>query len=298
MEKEDQQVYTQLRRFIIIYDLLSKNHYTKRDEFRKMLIDKLEHFADRTFERDIYKLKTQFDIPIRFKNYFGYYIDDDRSYDTKRVESLMHLVDSTIFKLKNVKTDGIVFPFTADNGQGNEFLYDIIHAISKKYKIKIVYKDYWKQKKKEYEISPYLLKEYNLRWYVLGKHGKKLKLYGLDRIIDLEVLENTKAAKTKISTDIFKNIIGVSESHLEREKVVLKFTARQGRYIKSAPWHSSQKIISDNEEGLTISLKVGINWELKEEIKKNGMQVKVLEPQHLVDEIKKELIANLAQYDS
>ena len=208
----------------------------------------------------------------------------------------MHLVDSTIFKLKNLKTEGIIFPFTADNGQGNEFLYDIIYAISKKHKIKIVYKDYWKQAKKEYEISPYLLKEYNLRWYVLGKRGKDLKLYALDRIIDLQVLEDTKAVKTKISSDIFKNIIGVSESHLKPEKVILKFTARQGRYIKSSPWHSSQKIISDNEECLTISLKVGINWELKEEIKKNGLQVKVLEPQHLVEEIKEEVIANLAQY--
>ena len=294
--KEDQ-VYNQLRRFVIIYDLLNKNDYTLRDEFKDVLKDRLKHFADRTFERDIFKLKEQFGLVIHYKNRYGYYLDDAYFQDTSRIESLMHLVDSTVFKLKNLKTNGIIFPFTADNGQGNEYLYDLVHAITKKHKIKIRYKDYWKQEEKEFEVSPYLIKEYNLRWYVLAKREKELKLYGLDRILYLKVLDNSKGIKTKIPTDIFKNIIGVSEAHLKPEKVVLEFTSRQGRYIKSSPWHSSQKIISDNDESLTISLKVGINWELKEEIKKNGLQVKVLEPMHLIEEIKEELIANLAQYN-
>ena len=101
---KEEQIYNQLRRFVIIYDLLNKNEYTLRDEFKDVLKNRLKHFANRTFERDIYKLKEQFGLVIHYKNRYGYYLDDAYFQDTSRIESLMHLVDSTVFKLKNLKT--------------------------------------------------------------------------------------------------------------------------------------------------------------------------------------------------
>ena len=60
--------------------------------------------------------------------------------------------------------------------------------------------------------------------------------------------------------------------------------------------HNSQNIISEDENGLKIEINVGINWELKEEIRKHGSLVKVLRPSHLVEEIKNELAKTLKQY--
>lgn len=290
--------YNQLRRLVIIYDLLRKNDFTKRSDFEEVLIEKLDHFSSRTFDRDLSKLRDQFDLIINFEKHYGYYLDKAYIQDTAKIESLMHLVDSTVFKMSHLKKDGIVFPFTADNGIGNEYLYDINDAITKACKLRINYKSYWTQEKTEHVISPYLLKEYQLRWYVLSKVEGEITVFGLDRIKELDVLVDQKTELPKIGSEVFRNIIGVSEPHLQAEKVVLLFTPRQGRYINSSPLHHSQKVISENENGLMVQLKVGINWELKEEIKKQGVQVKVLEPLHLVEEIKQELLENIKQYQS
>ena len=76
------------------------------------------------------------------------------------------------------------------------------------------------------------------------------------------------------------------------------FEKRQGLYIKSLPIHSSQNILSDDDNGLKIEITVGVNWELKEGIRKNGSLVKVIEPLHLVESIKNELINSLKKYNN
>ena len=77
---------------------------------------------------------------------------------------------------------------------------------------------------------------------------------------------------------------------------MLLFNSRQGLYVKSLPIHHSQNVISDDEDGLRIEINVGVNWELKEEIKKHGSLVRVIEPAHLVNEIKNDLSTSLEQY--
>lgn len=292
----DNKDYNHILRIGIIYDLLKKNDFTKRKEFEDVLLDKLGHFSSRTFDRDLRKLREQFGLVIRYENHYGYGLDKDYEQETSKIENLLHLMNSTVFKLNHLNKKDIIYPFTSDNGVGNEFLPEISEAITEGYKIHITYKGYWETERKEYIISPYLLKEYQLRWYVLSKVEGEIRVFGLDRIKSIDLFKEEPVERPKVDSSVFNNIIGVSEAHLKPEKVVLAFTARQGRYIKSSRIHDTQKIISDTENELVISLKVGINWELKEVIKKNGVQVKVLEPAHLVDEIKNELSENLKLY--
>jgi predicted DNA-binding transcriptional regulator YafY len=60
------------------------------------------------------------------------------------------------------------------------------------------------------------------------------------------------------------------------------------------PWHSSQTVLVDDGNMLTISLQVKINYELISEILSHGDEVKVDHPTRLKDIIKKkaENIAN------
>ena len=87
---------------------------------------------------------------------------------------------------------------------------------------------------------------------------------------------------------LFYDVIGVySENELER--VVLQYHPFQGNYIKSQPLHPSQKIVVDNEEELRIELLVRPNYELEEQILKQGERVKVLEPEWLREAVKKRI---------
>ncbi|NPD46896.1 YafY family protein [Lentimicrobium sp. S6] len=294
----DNKDYNHILRIGIIYDLLKKKDFTKRNEFEDVLLEKIGHFSTRTFDRDLQKLREQFGLEIQYVNHYGYGLNKDYEQENSKIENILHLMNSTFFKMNNLNKKDVIFPFTSNNIEVNEFLPEISEAIAKGRKIHIAYRGYWETDRKEYILSPYLLKEYQLRWYVLSKVDGEIRVFGLDRIRSIDVLKDESVERPKIDASVFNNIIGVSEAHLQPEKVVLAFTPRQGRYIKSSPIHPTQKVISDDENGLVISLKVGINWELKEVIKKNGIQVKVLEPAHLVEEIKQELIDNLKQYQS
>ncbi len=79
--------------------------------------------------------------------------------------------------------------------------------------------------------------------------------------------------------------------------MVLKFTARQGQYIKSLPLHHSQTIIEDSKEALTIQLKVHITYDFIMELLCFGAAVKVLEPASLVSELKGCYARGMGQYE-
>ncbi|MGM0649710.1 MAG: WYL domain-containing protein [Bacteroidota bacterium] len=62
---------------------------------------------------------------------------------------------------------------------------------------------------------------------------------------------------------------------------MLAYTPTQGKYIKTLPMHNSQKVLIDNDNECRISINVGPNFELNQQILKHGDTVKVLEPQWL-----------------
>ena len=60
--------------------------------------------------------------------------------------------------------------------------------------------------------------------------------------------------------------------------------------------HTSQRVITDDENEYRIALEVIPNYELIQQILKYGDTVKVVEPEWLVDEIKAILTRSLDQY--
>ena len=148
-------------------------------------------------------------------------------------------------------------------------------------------------------MKPYLLKEYQNRWYVVGIVAgiNELRTFGLERIEALEVCDEIFKADLKLNpSQKFDDAIGLMFSISKKEKVVLSFSPSQGCYIKSLPMHHSQKVLVDNELECRIELNVVVNYELIQQILMHHSMVKVLEPCSLVDEMKRLLQEALAQY--
>ncbi len=82
----------------------------------------------------------------------------------------------------------------------------------------------------------------------------------------------------------------------EVQPVILSFTPHQGKYIKTQPLHHSQRVLIDNEEELRIQLNIRINYELEEQILKQGEKVTVIEPQELKELIKNRILNSLENY--
>ncbi len=85
-------------------------------------------------------------------------------------------------------------------------------------------------------------------------------------------------------------MIGVTVNHgSEAEEVTLFVNKKHAPYVLTKPFHPSQRLIDENEYGITISLMVQHNFELEKEILGMGDGIAVLSPDHLRTNITEKL---------
>lgn len=254
------------------------------DEDRDFRISK------RTFKRDLVEIDHLYGLPIKFNFKAGMYeLDEEESFEvnTELLKSY-DLIQAFQFK-KNLK--GKVF-FEKRKATGTEHLKIIFNAIELQRQIKIIYKKFWQEELEERILKPFALKESINRWYVFVWDEKDhLKNFALDRIRDIEVLDERVTFPTPPDLEKrFQETLGIiNDSRESVEKVILTFTAFKGLYIKSMPWHESQTILQENEQTLTISLQVKINYELIAEILSHGDEIRVDAPERLKEQLKKKI---------
>ena len=96
--------------------------------------------------------------------------------------------------------------------------------------------------------------------------------------------------------DAFDKVIGIVYSLSDVENVVLSYRPDQGHYIKTQPVHHSQKILIDDEKEFRIQIWVKPNYELEEQVLKQGERVTVLEPKWLRQAVLNRLKAAIQKY--
>jgi predicted DNA-binding transcriptional regulator YafY len=183
--------------------------------------------------------------------------------------------------------------------RGNEFLGPLLEHIRSRKGIRIQYRKFQDDKTKEYELHPYLLKEYHNRWYLVAKDSdnEKIRTFGLERIEHLETGDKKFTLDKNFNADLFfKYSIGITEKADKPQDIELSFDHVPGKFLATQPIHPSQHIISENKNNMVIGLKVLITPELISFILSYGPQVKVLKPSSLKQEIKKQLSESSSFY--
>lgn len=175
--------------------------------------------------------------------------------------------------------------------RGLEFIPELYNAILYKKVLNIGYKSFNSVEVKSITISPYYLKQYNMRWFLFGKSEdyETITNLALDRIESL-VPENKDYNNSNIDfNEYFEDVIGVTIPADKIEDVVLKVDKNLISYITTKPLHGSQKIkeMGDNFE---VHLKLIPNYELETLILSFGEKMQVLEPIALVENIKERII--------
>ncbi|MGV8812809.1 MAG: helix-turn-helix transcriptional regulator [Gelidibacter sp.] len=140
-------------------------------------------------------------------------------------------------------------------------------------------------------MKPHLLKEYQNRWYVVGENDQGFRVFGLDRLADLKVLDKPSFKnKTEEANKKLSHTIGLNFSDHKPTRMVLRFHASQKPYLESLKLHRSQEEVADGLDGFyTIKLFVSYNFELKQQLLKYGSLVEVLEPDFVRNDIMTEL---------
>jgi len=292
-----------IKRYILIVEKTNSQNKPSFADIREYLHQHGFEISSRTLQRDIEQIRLEFGIEIKYdRGNNGYFIDQDSSIDLNSFLGFLDTVataDLLTQSLKESKSAMNYISFESEgNFHGSAHLKDILFAIRNKRKISFVHYNYLAETRKNYEICPYLLKEYQNRWYVIGKvEGKSFRTFGIDRIENLQVsTEVYKAVKNENPSMLFENIIGLTSAEGKVEEVILSFQPVQGKYIKSLPLHKSQRIVKDDKRALVVSLNLVPNFELNQKILMMGESVKVLKPIKLAKEIKKSLSLALKQY--
>lgn len=99
--------------------------------------------------------------------------------------------------------------------------------------------------------------------------------------------------------DYFKDVIGVSVNpNGEPENVMLFVDRTNAPYVITKPLHHSQQVIETTDNGIVISLKVQLNFELEKEILGFGDAVRVIKPETLKRRIRERLAHAVDLYDA
>jgi predicted DNA-binding transcriptional regulator YafY len=259
--------------------------------------------ALRTFQRDLKEIESLFGIKIRNNRAKGVYeIVENSDEDSDKYDRLMESFEVfNTLNLSNQFANEIIVE--KRKPLGLEHMYTLLSAIKKKCEVQFTHEKYWTEEEGKHlkQVQPIALKEARFRWYLIGKDKKDniIKTFGLDRISDLKVLENTFVGTSNYDGKIaFEHSFGiVTNENKMPEKVILSFSHKQGKFIKSFPLHHSQKTIIDDKNEFQIELTIHPTYDFVMELLSIGSHVKVLEPLSLREEIKKRLQDSLNLYN-
>ena len=294
-----------IKRYTLIIEKLKSNQFPSFDTIKNYLFEHGFEISNRTIQRDIEQIRYEFGIEIlynRFKN--GYYINYEDSINIESFFKFLEIVNTAELLTESLTESKDALKYFLFENQGSlkglNHLKVLLQAIKEKKIISFYYNSFVTEQIKKYTLEPYLMKEYQDRWYIIGKPEKtnKFRTFGIDRIEELK-LENKIFLPDKNinAAELFENIIGLNYSKDKIEKVVLSFTNLQGKYIKTLPLHKSQKILIDNDEEFRIELNIIPNYELIQRIMSYGDTVKIINPKWLMLEIKERLKKTLENYN-
>ncbi len=188
----------------------------------------------------------------------------------------------------------------------NELLKGLKHidplhkAIINKQVLEITYQSFKVVRPQQLVFSPYLLKEYRNRWFVMGfaTKAKGLMILALDRIGAFSAMDGMQYHPPDFDVDTyFDDAIGVSKMPNQKPQlIVMKIVKEMAPYIITKPMHASQKVLKEDPDYTFFSIEVIWNFELEREILGFGEQVVVLSPKRLAGKIMGRMKRTLESY--
>ncbi len=219
----------------------------------------------------------------------------------QELSGMVQRLEDKIHSSKTNKSSVIDFEKN-ENLKGLQYLDSLYQAIINETPLNILYKSFKSRTANTLSFHPYLLKEYRNRWFVLGitKRGQPMLNLALDRIEELSHSNITYIKyKQEDIKDYFKDVIGVSVNpNGEPENVMLFVDQTNAPYVITKPLHHSQQLIESTDNGIIISLKVQLNFELEKEILGFGDAIRVIKPENLKRRIRERLAHAVDLYDA
>lgn len=176
-----------------------------------------------------------------------------------------------------------------DQLHGLAHLSPLYEAVMRQHAVRMVYQSFKARAPQERIISPWWLKEFKNRWFVVAAVAGSSKTFtlALDRIQSVtDAPEHPyRPAPDGLTPELYyKDVIGVTVNEGTRPiRVVLQADALQAPYLITKPLHPTQRILPvPGLRGFTqLELRVQHNYELERELLSYGEGLEVLHPPSL-----------------
>jgi len=207
---------------------------------------------------------------------------------SKSLGDQFHTRSSLIInKLKNRKYSPIFTKLNMENISGE---YDSMiayeEAIISKTQIKIKYTT--DKKSSEVKINPIKIVNFDGLWYLVATdENNKLKSYYMKNTTLLKVYKATFIISQEVE-QILNNAISIWFSDNEPFEVIMEIDNHVAKFFKQKPISSTQKILEEDENKMTISVMATSDFEIIPIIKSWIPFIKVITPQRIQDTVKEE----------
>lgn len=240
---------------------------------------KFYRYSDDTFsiknipvtEKDVQIINESIQLLKQFKDFSLF----------KQMSGVIQRLEDSVISGKNQKS--IIHLDKNENLKGLEFIDVLYEAILKKKVLNVSYKSFKAREINQMQIHPQLLKEFNNRWFVICWHKTRIYNLALDRIEEIaDDLAETYIDKKVDGDTYFNEVIGATVSERNRPTNVIFFVEKNNApYVKTKPFHHSQEVLEENENGTLFKIKVQLNFELERMILGFGDLITVMQPQKL-----------------
>lgn len=182
--------------------------------------------------------------------------------------------------------------------EGLSLLKPLFLAIRKKQVLKITFQGFRDETAREFIFHPYVLKQYNQRWFVFGYNETRSQDHWSipldDRLQNFEVIPGFYREDSTDWNSFFNELVGVRRFSLTREDpvpetVVLRFAPHRLPYFKTKPIHPFWDEFLEAGREHDVFFETVINPELIQQILSYGKDVEVLEPEALRELVRGEV---------
>ncbi|HHT03477.1 MAG TPA: WYL domain-containing protein [Bacteroidales bacterium] len=252
----------------------------------------------RTFHNHRQAILDQFGLDIVYsREVNGYYIDNLSDLKGGNIKNWLFetlAVNKAISEKVGLK-DRIVTEFIPSS---HKYLSIFLDAMKNNRSMTITYRTYYSDNDSLSIIHPYFIKLFKQIWYVVAynKTKKAIRMYALDRIVDLKTNDSCFEFPKKLSSEAyFNDYFGVIViENVKKETVIIKVYKDKVKYIRALPIHHSQKEIEIKDDYSLFQYKIRPTYDFKQAIFSNMYEFEIISPLSFREEIK-ETIDRMAE---
>lgn len=284
------------KRYIWLVDLINRRKYVSFKEIneawmRSPLNETGDPLSERTFFNHKDAIAGMFGIEILNDRSLGFYIGRSDVGSDETSDWMLHTLclNNVLHENADMK-DRILMEKVPSS---ERFLTDIISAMRDFRVIRLCYQSFRHPEPFCFNVRPYCVKYFKQRWYLLGDSDLGLRIYSLDRFVDMEELEeHFEIPKGFDAEEYFGNYFGVIIGE-EPEDVKIRVVPDQVKYFRTLPLHGSQRETVQEDGSSVFSYHIAPTLDFVQEILSHGADVEVLEPAELRESVA-DIIAGMA----